>query len=160
MHLTVAGPNGAKIPSDNDTLKNLIGALHEFGDVHLPLSVQSFASATFKLGVKIKIVDDAEEAKVLGAVKTALRTDYSFEAREFGQPVTLGEIYATIHAVPGVVAADINMLYRKGKLIKFQKPQPRPRLFATLPVVQSDGSVTPAEMLTLDPSPIDLGVMT
>ncbi|MET0720521.1 MAG: putative baseplate assembly protein, partial [Tardiphaga sp.] len=139
VHLTVAGPNGAKIPSDNDTLKNLIGALHEFGDVHLPLSVQSFASATFKLGVKIKIVDDAEEAKVLGAVKTALRTDYSFEAREFGQPVTLGEIYATIHAVPGVVAADINMLYRKGKLIKFQKPQPRPRLFATLPVVQSDG---------------------
>ncbi len=38
---------------------------------------------------KIKVADDAEDAKVLSAVESALRADFSFEAREFGQPVTL-----------------------------------------------------------------------
>jgi predicted phage baseplate assembly protein len=160
VHLTVAGPDGAKIPADGDTLKNVTGALRRFGDVHLPLSVQTYKAATFRLQAKIKVADDAEDAKVLSAVESALRADFSFDAREFGQPVTLSEVYAAIHRVPGVVAADINKLYRKGQSLASQQPQAKARLLPALPVVQPDGRMAAAELLTLDRGPIDLEVMS
>jgi hypothetical protein len=96
----------------------------------------------------------------LSAVECALRADFSFDAREFGQPVTLSEVYAAIHRVPGVVAADINKLYRRGQSLSSQQPQPKARLLAALPVVQPDGRVAAAELLTLDRGPIDLEVMS
>ena len=125
VYLTVAGPGGAKISADSDTLKHLTGALRRFGDVHLPLSVQTYKAATFRLQAKIKVADDAEDAKVLSAVESALRADFSFETREFGQPVTIDEVYASIHRVSGVVAADINKLYRKGQSLAPSSRSPK-----------------------------------
>ena len=39
-------------------------------------------------------------------------------------------------------------------------PQPQPRLMAALPAVQGDGSVNPAELLTLDPTLLSIGAMS
>jgi hypothetical protein len=157
VHLTVAGPDGAEIPAGGDTLRNLIDALRRYGDRLLPLSVQSYVPGTFQLKATIKVADDADPAKVLAAVAGALRSAYSFDARDFGQPVTIDAVYATIQTVSGVIAADINQLYRSdtGPL----PPEPQPRLLAALPVVRGNGSVTAAELLMLSAAPLDLGVM-
>lgn len=157
VHLTVGGPDGAAIPAGGDTLRNLIGALRRYGDRLLPLSVQSYVAAKFQLKATVKVAGDADREKVLAAVESALRTAYSFDARDFGQPVTIDEVYATIQGVAGVVAADINQLYRSdtGPLL----PQPQPRLLAALPAVQDNGTVSAAELLILGPAPLDLGVM-
>jgi phage-related baseplate assembly protein len=157
VHLTVVGPDGAEIPSGSETLKNLIGALRRYGDRLLPLSVQSYVPATFQLKATVKVADDADPAKVLAAVEGALRAAYSFDARDFGQPITIDAVYATIQTVSGVVAADINQLYRSDT--GPQPPEPQPRLLAALPAVQGNGSVSAAELLMLSPAPIDLGVM-
>jgi predicted phage baseplate assembly protein len=157
IYLTVAGPHGADIPPDSDTLENLIGALRRYGDRLLPLSVQSYGHATFRLKAKIKVADDADSDKVFAAVGSALRAAYAFEARDFGQPVTIDEVYATIQNVNGVVAADIDQLYRSDAGPAPSEPQPR--LLANLPAVQA-GSATPAELLTLDPAPLDFTVMS
>ncbi len=158
IHLTVAGPGGAAIPAGSDTLTNLVAALRRYGDPLLPLSARSYVAATFRLKAAVKVADDADSGKVLAAVAGALRGAYGFEAREFGQPVTIDEVYATIQDVSGVVAADILLLYRSDT-ISAAPPGPQPRLLAALPVVQADGSVSPAELLTLNSTPPDLGVM-
>jgi hypothetical protein len=62
-----------------------------------------------------------------------------------------------IQSVPGVIASDINQLYRID--VGALAPQPQPRLVAALPAVQSDGTVNAAELLTLDAARLELGVM-
>jgi hypothetical protein len=106
----------------------------------------------------VKPAPDADGGKVLATVEAALRAAYSFDARDFGQPVTIDEVYAVIQDVAGVVAADIRLLYRSDT--GAQPPQPSARLLAALPAVEADGSVSPAELLTLHPAPLELGVMT
>jgi hypothetical protein len=157
MYITVAGPDGAAIPTGTDPLKSLTGALRRYGDPLLPLLAQSYAAVTFRLKATVMVASDAETAKVLAAVESALRASYAFAARDFGQSVTIDEVYATIHNVPSVVAADIQLLYRVDQ--GAAAPQPSPRLLAALPSVAADGSVGAAELLTLDPGPLDLGVM-
>jgi len=155
IHLTVAGPQAAAISST--AVDDLTKALRRFGDALLPLTVQSFAAATFVIKANVRIAADADNEKVLAAIEAALRATYGFEARSFGQPVTIDEAYAVIAGVAGVVSADIPALYRTdtGPVA----PQPAPRLLAAQPAVNADGSVSPAELLTLDPCPLELGVI-
>jgi hypothetical protein len=92
---------------------------------------------------------------VLAAVESALRDKFSFDVRAFGQPVFLSEVIATVQAVSGVVAVDVNKLYRAGAVATLQN-----RLLAALPETLADGSLVAAELLTLDSAPLDeLGVM-
>jgi len=100
---------------------------------------------------------DADPDKVTTAVTDALRNAYSFDARAFGQSVTIDEVYATIQNVPGVAAADIDQLYRSDTGPAPSEPQPR--LLAALPDIKN-GSVTAAELLTLSDAPLDFGVMS
>ena len=157
IYVTVAGANGTSIPDGSATQQHLIEALRKYGDALLPLSVQDFAAASFKLQANVKIAPDADLDKTLAAVSAALRAAYSFDVRDFGQPVTIDEVYAVIQSVAGVIAADINKLYRTD--VGAIAPQPQPRLLAALPAVQDDATVNAAELLTLDPAPIELGVM-
>ena len=144
-------------PADSDTLIHLGEALRNYGDALLPLSVQSYIAATFTLQATIKVDPDYDSDAVLAAVTSALRAAYAFDARDFGQSVTIDEVYAVIQNVAGVIACDVDQLYRldPGPTM----PQPAPRLLAALPTVQSDGSVNAAELLTLDAGPLVLGVM-
>jgi len=157
IYLTVAGPGGVLIPQDSATMKNLVAALRRYGDRLLPLSVQNFGPATFRLKAKLKVEADADPDKVFAAVADALRAAYSFDSRAFGQPVTIDEVYATIQNVAGVAAADIDQLYRTDTGPAPSEPQPR--LLARLPDLKG-GHVTAAELLTLDHAPLDLGVMS
>jgi hypothetical protein len=92
---------------------------------------------------------------VLAVVEQALRAQFSFDVRAFGQPVMLSEVIAVIHAVPGVVAVDVNKLFRADASATLET-----RLLAALPETLSNGDVAAAELLTLDPTPLDqLGVM-
>ena len=157
VHVTVGGPHGETFDPGAATLVNLDAALRTWGDALLPLSVQSYGDATFALQGSIKVDLDYDHDAVIAAVTAALRNGFSFAARDFGQPVSLDEVYAVMQAVAGVVAVDIQQLYRldSGPLA----PQPSAYLSAALPTVQADGSVNAAELLRLDDGPVLLGVM-
>jgi hypothetical protein len=83
-----------------------------------------------------------------------LRDTFSFANRQFGQPVALSEVIALVQAVAGVAAVDLDLLYRTGKQVKLNT-----RLEADLPNGGDPASLDAAELLTLDPAPIDLEVM-
>lgn len=152
--ITVAGPAGAAILLDGSTYQNLLKALRAAGDPFVALSVKTFRPASFRFAGKVKIDPAYETDSVLAQVEQALREGFTFARREFAQPVLLSEVIAIIQAVEGIIAVDVDKLYRNGQPATLQH-----RLLAEAPVSQS-GVLLAAELLTLDPAPLNqLGVM-
>ena len=96
---------------------------------------------------------------MLADVEAALRAHYSFDARALGQPVLQSDVIAVVHAVPGVVAVDLDFLYGDAalhrQLASRSDAAARRRACASAAACR-----TPAELLTLDPGPLTLKEMT
>lgn len=156
VFVTVAGPDGAEVKADGDLYKNLLAAMQQAGDPHVPLRVQTYRPAFFRLAANVKVHPDYLPDKVLAAVEQALRAQFSFAARRLGQPVALSEVIAVMQSVSGVVAIDVDKLYRFDDTSAGLKSL----LPAAAPQAGEKGIVAAAELLTLDPRPLhDLGVM-
>jgi hypothetical protein len=155
VFITVAGPKGAEIKEDSDTYINLLAALRLAGDPFVSLRVKSYRPAYFQVAGKVKVNPDYETDAVLSTVESALREQFSFDVRAFGQPAFLSELIAAMQAVPGVVAVDVSKFYRTDPAATLQT-----RLLAALPETLANGSVVAAELLMLDPAPLELGVMS
>jgi len=149
VFITVAGPKGAEVAEDSDTCVNLLKALAKAGDPFVVFRVKSYQKAEFRLAGSIVVDADFVQEKVLAAVKDALCAQFSFEARDFGQPVMKSEVVSVIQTVSGVIAVNLDALYRG------EVQASNSRLLAQLPVMGADGDVTPAELLTLDPQSLD-----
>ncbi len=152
VFITVAGPKAAVLDEDGKVIANLKNALRKAGDPYVPFTVRSYRKIPFQVHGSVKVHPDHLPQKVLGAVAAALREAFSFEAREFGAPVALSEVVAVIHRVPGVIAVDIDKLFRNDDPL----PPLRPRLDAEQPAMGSDGVVEPAELLLLDEASLHL----
>ncbi|HEV3468474.1 MAG TPA: putative baseplate assembly protein [Pyrinomonadaceae bacterium] len=154
VYVTVAGINGAAVADDSPLRTSLVSAMQKAGDPRVPVKIKSYRGVTFRVVADVKVDPDYVAADVLAAAEAALRASFSFEARAFGQPVTLSEVVAVLQDVPGVVAVDINRLHRADQpeaLNTFLRSHaPRPG---------DDESVPPAELLTLDAGPLELGVL-
>ena len=152
--LTIAGPNGGAIRPDSALYNNLLAALRRAGNAHLRLRLESYRPVRFRTTGKVQVDPTYQPQTVLTAVEAALRQQFAFEARDFGQPVTLSEVLAVMHAVPGVVGVDLDYLYRTDTRVALHD-----RLLAALPTMPADGAVAAAELLTLDTTPLALEVM-
>jgi len=161
VFVTVAGPNGADIQQDSDLYTNLVAAMKNAGDPYIPLIVESYNQAFFKIAAKVKLDPDFDQKVVLSAAEQALRSTYSFDARSFGQPVMLSEVIAVMQAVPGVIAVDVYKFYRADTTAS-SIGLPPAQLTAASPQADSSTSTTvsAAELLILYPGPLDdLGIM-
>ena len=162
VFVTVAGPGGS-VPS-SDLIADLLSAMREAGDPYHPLFVQPFQPILFEVAASVKVGVEFLPERVLEAVEVTLRARFSFEARSFGQAVALSEVAAVIQRIRGVVAADVDSFYRECRgsdasadLGDQCVPGARnPRLDARGPRVGVGG----AELLTLNPAPLSLGVMS
>jgi hypothetical protein len=83
-----------------------------------------------------------------------LEEKFSFDARAFGQPVTLSEVIAVMQDVSGVVAVDVDKLHRTD-----ENETRSTFLRAFAPQVGADPDTPAAELLTIDPEAIELRVM-
>jgi predicted phage baseplate assembly protein len=154
IFVTVAGSQGAEVPSNSALAINLLTAMRQASDPTVPLELASYQPRFFRLSAAVQVHADYVPEKVLAAVEQQLRERFSFEARSFGQPVHSSEVIAAIQSVRGVVAVDLNELYRTD-----QSASANPRLEAAAP--RPGGSkVFAAELLTIDPRPLDLEVMS
>jgi hypothetical protein len=154
VFVTVAGIDGAEVADDSVLRNNLVSAMHKLGDAQIPVTIKSYRSVTFKLVADVKVEADRIEKDVIAAVEAALRSSFSFEARAFGQPVALSEVISVMQNVAGVAAVDINKLYRSDENEALNSFLP-----SRAPQAGDDANVLPAELLTLDPAPLELGVM-
>jgi predicted phage baseplate assembly protein len=151
--ITVAGQDGVPLSTTNPVWNNLLLALKNSGDPHVRVALLSYQPSTFFLGLKVKR-DPAYELKpLLAAVEAALRAHYSFASRSLAQPVLQSDVIAVAHAVPGVVAVDLDFLYGGTSPTAQTGESHQTRLLASRMRV-SGGVALPAELLTLDAAPL------
>jgi predicted phage baseplate assembly protein len=151
--VTVAGVDGAALAADDPVRDRLLVAMARAGDPHVPVQVRSYRPVAFRLATSVERDDAYDADLVRAAVEAALQTAFSFAARAFGQPVTLSEVVAVVQSVPGVVAADIDLLYRGptpawSSFLPADSPRPGDDAAAALA----------AELLLLDLRPGDVTV--
>lgn len=148
VFLTVAGEGGAEVPKNGDLYNKLLAAIQKAGDPKVALTIDSFIPRFFVVSARLKIDSDYMTGTVLAAVEKNLRTAFSFEARQFGQAVTYSEVVACMQNTPGVIAVDIDSLHRSEEPAGIQYI-----MDAAMPL--SAG----AELLMIDPRPIDLKII-
>ena len=177
VFLTVAGAGGTALPPGNPTLGNLVAALHNYGNPHIPLTVATFLETLFRFSASVAYNADYDSKAVHSAIVLSLRAQYSFSSRGFGQGVSADEVAAFIQAIPGVVAVNIKSLtvvatsaagdlssgawsvYHfnqwSAHLITVNRPSSgsQMRICPAIPAANGFGPLQPAEILVLDPAP-------
>lgn len=157
--VTVAGDDGEPVPRTGPVFAALRDAYRKYGDPLVSFELMSYQPARFRVGLKVAVDPAHEDKVVLKAVEAALRAAYGFENRDFAQPVALSDVAATAHGVAGVLAVDIDRLYRE------TAPQSdvtdHMLLESRIGRTGEAGALLAAEILTLSDAPFDiLEVMT
>ncbi|MEO8454457.1 MAG: putative baseplate assembly protein [Sphingomicrobium sp.] len=153
--ITLAAPTGAPLSPAGKVWTSLLAALKAGGDPHVAVILLPSLESSFRIGIRVRCEEDYESETVLAAVETALRTAFSFDRRDLGQPVQQSEVIAIAQAVPGVVAVDLTLLYGGTEPGGQSLPSLQKRLLARRVHVAA-GISQPAELLTLDSGPLAL----
>jgi hypothetical protein len=159
VFLTVAGTDGAPIPEGSALLRNFIDALSSSGQPTASFEVRPFVPVHFRVHLAVKVHEDFLADRVLADVTDALHAAFDFARREFGQAISQSEVIAVVQGVSGVVAVDLDALYRTAP------PNNTAALYARLPALgprrDAANRLLGAEILILEPGPITvLGQMT
>ncbi len=110
VHITVAGDGDIPIAESSDLYQNLYQALLLAGDPFQPIILAVRELLFVVISANIRLSPDYLWEPVVTQVRSTLLTRFSFEARELGQDVFLGEVISTIQAVPGVEYVDVDLL--------------------------------------------------
>jgi hypothetical protein len=153
VFVTVAGAEGAQVTEQSPLYNNLLAAMRASGDQQVSLKLKSFQPRLFRLTATITVDPDFLPDKVKAEVEEKLRSAFSFEARDFGQPVHLSEVISVMQNAAGVVSVDVDQFYRSD-----QSPERLPRIAAAVPQPDKDDEVAPAELLLLDPNGLTVEV--
>lgn len=105
--VTVAGPEGAQVVTGSDQYNDLLAALQNASDGSYPILLASYQPITFSAGVALVTDPSMQAPAVYAAVQAALFAAFSFDARDFAQPVFASELYGVIQSVPGVIASNL-----------------------------------------------------
>lgn len=150
--LTVAGAAGAAIAPDGELMRNLVDELLSAGQPTVSVEVRPFVQVHFRMHLKVKVHPDHLAEVVLPRIDAVLHDAFGFEHREFSQGVSQSEVIATAQRVDGVVAVDLDALYRtappNNSAILY------PRLPAQGPRPGAGNQRLGAELLTLQPGPL------
>lgn len=150
VHLTVAGVGGSPVAKGSELMKRLRAALDGFRDPFQELVIDSYDQRVFLASLNVKADPDYVEATVLRQVEAALRSAFSFEARDFGQSVFLSEVMAVAQGVEGVVYVDVDSLRLDGEAGTVLHD----RLDAHPARIDEQFKVRRAEILLLSPQPV------
>ena len=154
--VSVAGPDGDVVTAD--VLASLVDSLHGHGDPLARVQVVAHRPAPFRLALRVATDPDRDAATVLSGVDGALRAAFGFPARDFGQPVHRSQVVAAAHTVPGVVAVDLDRLYRPVHLLHLPFHHGtllNERLLPAPAEVAADGTARGAQLLTLADGNLD-----
>lgn len=154
IFLTVAGEDGAEVKASSILYQNLIEALLNAGINRCPLNVSTYTPAFFDIEAGLKIHTDYTSRLVLENAEKRLLEKFSFNKRDFMQPVSYSEVVTCIQETPGVSAVDIDALYRS----EAAQPTIEYLLLASAPTV-TNNIFLGAELLTIAQEGIKLKIL-
>jgi len=153
--LTVAGPEGAPVVDGSLQFDALLTAVYAAAQADYPVALKSYRPRSFAVAAAL-VTDPAYVTNnVYAAVQAALWSAFSFDTREFGQPVFHSEVIAVIQGVPGVIAATLSSFcYTE------TTPATLEDWLDAQPAALSGSDAVGAELLTIDPIPAVLTVLS
>ncbi len=156
VQLTLLGPNGLAIHQAGQPADPLRSALASQGLPNVPIQIVSSPPSLFAIKASVRVDADHLASRVDADVKAALRSAFSFTAREFGQGVALSEVIAVIQNVDGVAFVDVSGFEKKSvslddSVVVTSSAGDKGYLAASVPTNGADAnSARPAELLMLD----------
>ena len=154
--ITVAGVAG-DVPAESD-LANLRSAIVNASDRAVSVTLLPYRPAWFRLEGSIRADRAYSPVQVAAAVDAALKSNFSFDKRQLGQPVARSEVISIIQDVPGVDWLDLDAFHRGetsalGDVLHAEMPRSGMRLgLGVQPIA--------AELLTLYPGATGLRVLS
>jgi predicted phage baseplate assembly protein len=157
VFVTVAGEEGSTLAADGEVMTDLRDAMQGATDPYQRFALASHRPVWFRVAARIAVHPDYLKDTVLAGVEAAWREAFGFAARDFAEPVHASEVVAVAHRVAGVVALDLDRLYRDtledgsagtpglGDILAAAPAAPHP----------VSGELVGAELLTLHPAPFD-----
>jgi predicted phage baseplate assembly protein len=152
VYVTIAGPTttenptGTEITQGEGLYNKIYTGMRKVSDPTIPFFLQSYTAPLFRVSAHVKVHPDFVPGDVLKAVEKAVLTNFSFDARNFGQDVYLKEVIAVTQKVPGVVTLRFDTFYRMDKPTEAIPDPEKAYLTAVLPTATSL-----AELLLIDP---------
>ena len=159
IHLTVAAVDGKHV--DENLYRNLDGAINSAKDPLIRVNVISFKSISFNVVANVAIAKNMDAELIREKIRKALLERFSFNSREFGQGVSISEVMVAIQGVEGVVSVDIDRLYKSKAGTKPETAPLETMIAANIAQQQQNhhGETKPAELLTINPEGIFIGVI-
>lgn len=111
VHVTIANSYGGTIDPSTKTYWKLSEAINTYRDHLAIVQIDTFEKRIFQVEAKLLIDEKYTTEDVLAEAESALKEAFSFENRNFGQPVAAAEVISILQQVSGVIAADLNKLY-------------------------------------------------
>lgn len=152
VYVTIAGPSttenqtGTEIPQGGGLYNKIYTGMRKVSDPTIPFFLQSYTAPLFRVSAHVRVHPDFVPGDVLKAVEKAVLTNFSFDARNFAQDVSLKEVIAVTQKVPGVVTLRFDTFYRMDKPTGAIPDPENSYLPAALPTATSL-----AELLLIDP---------
>jgi hypothetical protein len=158
VHVTVAAQGGGSVMPGTALYDHLVQAINTIRDPLHRVQVDSYEPLLFNLEATVLIDPRYLPDTVLTQVTSALQQTFTFEKRAFGQPVTASEAIAAIQAIAGVIAVDLDALYRRNlpKRLEQRLIALSARLESNSDPLQPSQTIQPAQLLLLNPTGIYL----
>lgn len=109
VQVTIAGVDDIPIDVNSDLHRNLLNALHRFGDPHLRVTLNLRKRSTLVVSARVGIDPDYLWEKVEPKIRAALLDRFSFEAMGIGEAALLSDAFAAIQTVEGVLYSDVDV---------------------------------------------------
>jgi predicted phage baseplate assembly protein len=148
VHLTIAGTGGAALDPASDLYRNLSAAIDAAGHTEQDVRIDTYQPLLFNVSARVLVDSRYLSPEVLAAAAAAVSEAFSFEHREFGQPVLKSELLAVIQDVEGVVAVDLDALYLSTQASALHAAIEAKR------AMRAGAAIAPAELLTVHPAGI------
>ncbi len=110
VHLTVTDAGGGDVAEP--LYGNLLAAIEGARDPLHAVVLASYRPFVFHVTARVLVDEAYLWDDVEAAVEAALVEAFGFERRAFAQPVAAAEVVQVMHAVAGVLAVDLEELYR------------------------------------------------
>ena len=148
--VTVAGIEGAPVMPGSTLHTNLLATMRASSDGVVPVQLCPASAITFTVAAVVMFDPALQASDVVAAVSAALRAAFSFDTRQFAQPVYRSEVVAVIQNVPGVIDLTLDAFGYSGK----PPSHPQPDVLVSKAPTNGSSGMVGAELLTLDPGPI------
>jgi predicted phage baseplate assembly protein len=109
VEVTIAGVEDIPIETTSDLYRNLLDALHRFGDPYLPIRLTLRSRSALAISANVKVDPDYQWETLEPKIRAALLARFAFARMALGGPAFLSDAFATIQSVPGVVYADLDV---------------------------------------------------